>query len=333
MGFLYQKRKLKANKMRRKINAVRGHLQRLRVFLALLMIIFISWSCVRILKLPEWYIDKEKLANADPSVLKIQGNLITPNYKVINMVRQTELPHTQIFRLDTSELEKNISRLQPVKKVYIRRYWFPARLVITIDERTPAFLLAPNLESEPNSILSADGVLIDRDYLPFDSSIKAKKLLTYGVKNGVDEIWDKRRVEEISELVKAIEAYSNWQVQYLDFRKQNDIYIMLDKYLIRFGEIDSSALKRAKKIASIIPKLSEYNNIEYIDLRWEDSSYLRLKGEKEDQKPITISDDKQQSSNNTNPAPKPQETKPEPVEKPAQPEPVEVEESNHQTFD
>jgi len=289
-----QRRRLRVLRVKRRIAANRANLQRIRVFLALIMIILISWLGVKILKLPQWYIDSEKLAKADPSVLKIQGNVITPDYKIINMIRQTELPYTQIFRLDTSELERNISQLQPVKKVFVRRYWFPARLVITVDERTPAFLLAPNLESEPNSVLSQDGVLIDHDYLPFNSNIKAKKLLTYGVKNGLDEVWDKKRVEEILKLVKAIEAYSNWQVQYIDFRKQNDVYIMLDKYLVRFGEIDGTAMKRVKKIASIIPKLSEYKNIKYIDLRWEESSYLRLEGDKEIPKPITVTGEKKE---------------------------------------
>lgn len=298
MGLLYQKRRLKVNKVKRRIASNRAMLQRIRVFLALIMIISISYLGIKILRLPQWYIDSDKLAKADPSVLKIQGNSITPDYKIINMIRQTQLPYTQIFRLDTSELEKNISELQPVKKVYVRRYWFPARLVIAIDERTPAFLLAPNLESEPNSILSVDGVLIDHDYLPFKTSIKAKKLLTYGVQNGLDEIWDKKRVEELIKLVKAIEAYSGWQVQYIDFRKQNDVYIMLDKYLVRFGEINDTAQKRVRKIASIIPKLNEYKNIKYIDLRWEESSYLRLEGDKEIQKPIT-SDEKKNDEQET----------------------------------
>lgn len=314
MGFLYQKRKLKANKMRRRIAANRANLQNIRILLALIMIVFICWAGIKILKMPQWYIDRNKLSHADPSVLKIQGNLITPNYKIINMIRQTELPYTQIFRLDTTELEKNISQLQPVKKVYVRRYWFPARLVITVDERTPAFLLAPNLESEPNSILSQDGVLIDHEYLPFNSSIKAKKLLTYGVKNGLDEVWDKRSVDELLKLVKAIEAYSGWQVQYIDFRKQNDVYIMLDKYLVRFGEIDSTSQKRVKKIASIIPKLSEYKNIKYIDLRWEESSYLRLEGDKEIQKPINITTEDKKAPNSVNVPTEAEETREAPVE-------------------
>ena len=285
MGLLYQKRRLKVNKIKRQIAANRANLQRIRVLLSLFMIIGICYCGIKILKMPQWYIDSNKLAKADPSVLKIQGNVITPDYKIINMVRQTQLPYTQIFRLDTTELENNIGQLQPVKKVYVRRYWYPARLTITIEERTPVFLLAPNLDSEPNSALSSDGVLIDHDYLPFNSNIKAKKLLTYGVRNGYDEVWDKKRVEEILKFTKAMEAYSGLSVKYIDIRNQKDVYIMLDNYLIRFGEINDSAIARAKRIASILPAAKKNaDKLKYIDLRWEDSCYLRLEGAKE-QKP------------------------------------------------
>ena len=282
MGLLYQKRRLKVNKIKRQIAANRANSQRLRMLLSLIMIILISYFGIKTLKLPQWYIDSSKLAKADPTIIKIQGNIITPDYKIINMIRQTQLPYTQIFRLDTSELENNIGQLQPVKKVYVRRYWFPARLIITIEERTPAFLLAPNLESEPNSALSSDGILIDHDYLPFKSSIKAKKLLTYGVRNGHDEVWDKKKVEEILKLTKAMEAYSGLTIKYIDIRNQKDVYILLDTYLIRFGEINDSAISRAKRIASIIPAAKKNaEKLKYIDLRWEDSCYLRLEGAKE----------------------------------------------------
>ena len=247
--------------------------------------------CIWILKLPQWYIDTEKLMKADSGVLKIQFQrrelAITPEYKVINMIRQTQLPHTQIFRLNTKELESNISQLQPVKKVYIRRYWFPARLVISIDERIPAFLLAPNIESEPNSALTTDGVLIDHDYLPLNPSIKAKKLLTYGVRNGHEEVWDKKKVDEITKLVKAIETYSNQQVQYVDIRAEKDVYIMLEEYLIRFGEIDDTAIKRAKRIGTALSEAKKINEkIKYLDLRWEDSLYIKKDAKNKEEKKL-----------------------------------------------
>ncbi len=282
MGLLYQKRRLKVNKIKRQIAATRANLQRIRILLSLIMIIAICYGGIKILKLPQWYIDSAKLSAADPSVIKIQGNIITPDYKIINMIRQTQLPYVQVFRLNTKELEENISQLQPVKKVYVRRFWFPARLTIALDERTPAFLLAPNLESEPNSALCSDGTLIDHDYLPLNPSIKAKKLLTYGVRDGLDEVWDKKRVEEIIRLIKAIEAYSGQEVQYIDLRNNSDVYIMLKEYLIRFGEINDTATKRAKWIASILPQArSVEGKIKYIDLRWDDSQYFRLEGAKE----------------------------------------------------
>ena len=282
MGLLYQKRRLKVNKIKRRIASNRSLLQKIRVLLSLLMIAGISYFGIWVLRLPQWYINSEKLATADPSVLTIRGNLITPDYKIINMIRQTQLPYTQIFRLDTTELEDNIAQLQPVKKVYVRRYWFPARLLIALDERTPAFLLAPNLESDPVSALTSDGILIDHDYLPLNPSIKAKKLLTYGVRNGHDEVWDKKRVEEILKLIKAIEGYSGLSVKYIDLRNQGDVYVMLDEYLIRFGEINDTALIRAKRIASILPEAKKnIQKLKYIDLRWEDSCYLRLEGSKE----------------------------------------------------
>jgi len=285
MGIIYQKRRLKANKIKRQIVGTRTLLIRIKLLLSLLLTISLCFLGLKILKSPQWYMDLNKLNSADPSVLKIQGNIITPNHKVINMIRQTQLPYTQIFRLNTKELEQNISQLQPIKKVYVRRHWFPARITVALDERTPAFLLAPNLEAQPHSALTTDGVLIDHDYLPLNPSIKVIKLLTYGVKDGVDVVWDKAKVGEILKLIRAIETYSGQQVQYIDLRNNKDVYIMLKEYLIRFGEINETSLTRVKSIAAILPEAKKIQQkIKYIDLRWEDSSYFRLEGAKEIQK-------------------------------------------------
>ena len=282
MGILYQKRRLKVNKIKRQIMANRAMLKRARMLLSFVLMLLICFLMYKVLKLPQWYINSEKLSRADESVLIIQGNNITPDYKIINIIRQTQLPNTQIFRLNTKELEQNILQLQTIKKVFIRRYWFPARLNVAIDERTPAFLLAPNLESEPNSALTSDGILIDHDYFPFKNPVKAKKLLTYGVRNGLDETWDKKKVGELIKLTKTIEMYSNQEVQYVDIRDKSDIYIMLKDYLIRFGEINDTAMSRAKCIASILPQAEKYGKkTKYIDLRWEDSRYIRLEGAKD----------------------------------------------------
>lgn len=282
MGLLYQKRRLKVNRIKRQINANRRALQRVRVLLALCLMCAICFFGYKALKLPQWYISTNKLNSADKNVFMLRGNQITPSYKIYDAIRQTQAPYTQIFRLNTKELEENISQLQSIKKVYIRRFWFPARMIIALEERTPAFLLVPNLDSEPNSILTTDGVLLDHDYLPLNPSIKAKKLLTYGVRNGVDEVWDKKKVDTLIKLSKMIETYSNQEVKYIDIRNEKDVYIAIEEYLIRFGEINELSLNRVKNIASILPEARKINQkIKYIDLRWDDSYYLRLDGSKD----------------------------------------------------
>ena len=96
------------------------------------------------------------------------------------------------------------------------------------------------------------------------------------------EVWDKKKVEDILKLVKAIETYSRQEIQYIDLRNQNNVYIMLQEHLILFGEINETALQRAKSIASILPQAKkEKRKIKYIDLRWNDSQYFKLEGVKE----------------------------------------------------
>ena len=212
----YYRRKLRANKMRRRIisakNAIRNFRALVRVGLIFGFIYFGIW----VLKLPQWFIDPVLLAMADDSVVKIEGNLITPKYKIIDLVKQTQLPHTQVFRLDTRELERNIAQLQPIKKVYVRRYWFPARLNVLVEERVPVFLIAPNLQTEPISAITIDGVFIDREYMPIPQKFQATKILTYGIRGDDYEHWDKKRVDEILKLIKTIEAYSKKDVKYVD---------------------------------------------------------------------------------------------------------------------
>jgi cell division septal protein FtsQ len=278
MDISYYKRRLKANKIKRQIMATRRTIQRVRVLCALVISICLCVFAIWALRLPQWYIDSAKFAAGDTSIIKIQGNQLTPSAKIIDMVKNTKIPYTQIYRLDTKPIEENITKLQPIKKVYIKRYWFPARLVIAVEERVPIFLLTPNLETEPNSALTAEGVLIDKEYLNFSSPQKAKSILTYGVKNGHDVVWDKKKVEKLIEITKAFEAYSGLEVRYIDLRNEKDSYIMLDDFLIRFGEINETALARIKWIAAIIPEAQKNkNNIKYIDLRWEDSRYFCLK--------------------------------------------------------
>lgn len=277
MGQEYYRRRLKANKMKRKIASTRASIRNFRVLLRLILIILIIFCSLKVLKSHYWYINKTKMAIADPTVIKIEGNIITPKYKIVDLIRQTQLPNTQIFRLDTTELKDNIEQLQPIKRVYVRRFWLPARLNIIIEERTPVFLITPKLDSEPISAITDDGVLIDREYMPISPKFTTYKIITYGVRGDDYEKWNKQRVDEILKLIKSFESYSGQKVEYVDLRNPNDVYVKLEKVLVRFGEINETALKRAKWIAAILPETEKFKQkIKYIDLRWEDAHYIKL---------------------------------------------------------
>lgn len=274
----YYRRKLRANKMRRRIISAKNSIRNLRTLIRVGLIFGIIYFGIWTLKLPQWFIDRDLLRVADEAVVMIEGNSITPKYKIIDLVKQTELPHTQVFRLDTRELERNIAQLQPIKKVYVRRYWFPARLNILVEERVPVFLIAPNLETDPISAITADGVFIDREYMPIPPKYNATKILTYGLAGDDYEQWDKKRVDEISKLIKTIEAYSKQDVKYVDLRNPKDVYIQIGDIMLRLGEINESIYNRTKWIATILPEAqSKYGRkIKYIDLRWEDARYIKL---------------------------------------------------------
>lgn len=277
MGQEYYRRRLKANKMKRLIASRRSAIRNLRVLLRLILITLVILFIVKVVNLGGWYINQDLLKIADSRVIKIEGNIITPKYKIVDLVRQVQLPNVQIFKLDTKEVEEKILNLQPVKKVYIRRLWHPARINIIVEERTPAFLITPSVDAAPICAITTDGVLIDREYMPLSSKFKTYKILTYGIGADNYENWNKEKVEEILRLTKAFETYSGQNVEYIDLRNPTDVYIKLDKVLIRFGEINDTAQKRAKWIATILPETKNFKQkIKYIDLRWEDAHYIKL---------------------------------------------------------
>lgn len=277
MGQEYYRRRLRANKMRRKIASTRSMIRRLRMFLRLVLIILIVVFGLKVLKMHGWYLNQELLSATDESVIKIEGNIITPKYKIVDLIRQVQLPNTQIFRLDTTEMEENIKQLQPIKKVYVRRFWHPARIDVLVEERVPVFLITPKIDAAPIAAITTDGVLIDREYMPISPKFKTYKIITYGVRGDDYEKWNKERVDEILRLTTALEAYSGQIVEYIDLRNPTDVYIKLEKVLIRFGEINDTALVRAKWIATILPETRNFKQkIKYIDLRWEDAHYIKL---------------------------------------------------------
>ena len=88
---------------------------------------------------------------------------------------------------------------------------------------------------------------------------------------------DEKRIKKIETIVHAMEQFSGQPVEYIDLRNPKDIYIKLPQVNVRLGELDYMALSRVRNISAILPQIKTLNKkIKYIDLRWEDTQYIKL---------------------------------------------------------
>lgn len=276
----YYRRLAKIGKLKRRVAFARKRIRQFRMLIRVCMIFGIIAVCYYALNLRSWYLNPNDIVNLNPNVVKIEGNVITPTQKISDLIRTVEIPHEQIFKLSTKELENNISELQSVKKAYIRRFFFPARIIVFVDEVTPVFVIAPNENSMPISAITKEGKFVGREYMPIPTKYKTVKILSYGNEDNYEK-WDKKRIDEILKFIKTVEVYSKQKVLYLDFRDMNDIYVQLDKHLLRLGRFDETIKDRIKWIPTILPQTQDLTKkVKYIDLRWSNAYFIKLEDEK-----------------------------------------------------
>lgn len=270
-------RRVKINQMQRNVRRSQMGLKRLRAFLRFVMVCLLVFAAYKVYKLPQWYLNKNVFSSASNNALSIIGNNITPTYRIISVLRQYPVPQRPIYLFDTTKIEKEIEKLPPVKKVYIKRLWFPARLGIIIVERRPILSISPAPDVAPIAFFAEGGKLIGRDYLPLKNINDTILVLTYGTKGDDYRNWDETKIKKIETIVQAMEQFSGQKVEYIDMRNPKDIYIKIPEVNVRLGELNYMALSRIRNISAILPKLKTLEKkIKYIDLRWEDTQYIKL---------------------------------------------------------
>ena len=270
-------RRLQKNKMERKVRQSQMWLARFRLFAKFTTIILLIVFGFAILKLPQWYLSKNAFNSLNNPSLEILNNKIVPSYKILAALRRAEVPNKPIYRVDTDEIKQNIMQLEPVEDVFIRRFWFPARLQIIIQERVPVVTISPTENVPPIAFFARGGKLIGRDYMPLDKSFKTILVLSYGVRGDDYRNWDNAKIKLIEKLAKAVKANSNEDVEYIDFRTPNDVYVKLKTVKLRLGDLDDTVYDRIKRIPSILPQVKTLDKkIKYVDLRWKDANYIKL---------------------------------------------------------
>jgi cell division septal protein FtsQ len=280
-----QKRQLDYFKKRRKLHKFKIFLSRIRIILRLAAIVFLAFCFIFLAKSRGWYLPKDIFNTYPNEHLKFEGNSLVSNINLLNAVRKVKIQNKPVYRMEITQLEHEIKKLSPVKHVYVKRFAFPASLKIVVEEKVPVVSIAPNDEVLPLAVFADDGTLISKEFLPAGLQIDTYKVLTYEDYYQ----WNKKQIEYLQFLAKTAETYSNEKVLYIDLRNPDDARIKLQSVSIRLGQLNRSVFKRLKKISAILPQTVNLNTqIDYVDLRWEDSAYIKLKNK--DGKPDNLPD-------------------------------------------
>lgn len=270
-----QTRRLKQAKMQRKIRQSQKRLAQLRILYKVLLILGMLILGYVILKLPQWRLPSNAFDSLNNPALEIVNNRIVPDQKILMALRRNQVPKQPIFLVKTDNLQKSITQLEPVQNVYIRRFWFPARLQIIIIERTPALTISPDINVPPIAFFSADGKLIGREYMPLADDYDTVKIITYGTGDDYRN-WDLEKVTDFKKLAMITEAESGEKIEYIDYRNPKDVYIKLPTANVRLGRFSPSSFDKVQRLPSLLPQVKMLNKkVKYIDLRWE-SSFIKL---------------------------------------------------------
>lgn len=270
-------RLVKNVRKKRKLRKGRKKQSVFRNFFRFCMTILLLCAFVYISKMPQWYLNKNIFTVLNSNSVTIINNKIVKSYKIMSLLKKSEVPDVPIYMARTDAIEKELKKLTPVEDVYIRRYAFPARLQIIVKERVPVLTVSPDIKVPPVAAFTRDGVMIGREYLPLSKDFKTIKVLSYGNKGDDYTKWNAANIKQIETIVEYVETCSKEPVEYIDFRNPNDVYVKIKTVNIRLGKPDERVYDRIQRIPSILPQVKLVDSkVKYLDLSWEKVNYLKL---------------------------------------------------------
>lgn len=270
-----EKRRLKQVKLHRKVRKTQQRLGKIRSAYKFFIIVGMVLLILFILKMPQWRLHSNAFDRLDSPALEIVNNHIVPDHKILSALRRNQVPLQPLFLVKTDYIKESIQKLEPIQKVYIRRFWYPARLKIIIVERTPIVTISPAPDVAPIAFFSSDGKLIGREYMPLDESYDTVLVITYGTGDDYRS-WDTKKVTGFKRLASMIESETGEKVEYIDYRDPKDVYVKIPTVNIRLGSVNASTFDKIQRLPSLLPQVKMLNKkVKYIDLRW-DSNFLKL---------------------------------------------------------
>lgn len=274
---------VKHKQIQRKIRKKRKRINRLKAFLRFIIVLSLIFISYKFVQLSGWYLPKDTFKNPEKGRVEIIDNKLIPTYLINKNLSNISIPKIPIFMMSIHPIQKELYKIPVIKNVYIRRYGFPARVQIIINERIPQAIIKTNLNNPPIAFYTTDYVLVtNKQYMTNIKDYSPILTILTNPKNLYKEL-SVKKFQEIEKIVKEVETYSNQRVEYIDIRKPNDVYVKIKTTSIRLGTLDSTVFERIKRIYTILPQITEVDShIQYIDLSWDKVNYLKLKKQKQD---------------------------------------------------
>ena len=190
-------RRIKQHKLRRKARRGEITIRRIYKLIRFIFILIIFYGVYRVLMSHYWYLPNDIYTNPNSNQIEILGNKIVKKEKIVGEMKKINLPKKPIYKIDPAPIAQQIETLKPIKRAYVRRFWLPARLVVMIEEVTPAIIVSPTEESQAIIAFAITGEIIQKEYLPLDDSYKVVKVLSYGTQGDDYEKWDGKKIANL----------------------------------------------------------------------------------------------------------------------------------------
>lgn len=264
---------IKHKQKERHIRKKRKRQRRIKALLRFVIILVLCYIGYEFYMLKGWYLPENAYSNQNSEIVEIVNNKIIPTQIIYDSIKNVPVSKRPIFITNINNLKHEIYKIPVIDNVYIRRYGFPARLQIIIQERTPLAIIKKDLQSKPDAYYTTDGVaIINKNYMNIEQNAQTINILAK-----YNNDWNFEKIKEIVKIVKSVENYSSEKVEYIDMRNPNDVYVKIQTTNIRLGVLDSTILERVKRIYTILPQISTVDGqIKYIDLSWDKVNYLKM---------------------------------------------------------
>lgn len=261
----------------RKIRKKRKKVNRLKSFLSFLLTVLLMFLIYKFFALKGWYLPSNAFSDINSGRVTVSNNKIIPADYIKSAIKDVKVSRMPIFFVRVKGIQRELYKIPVFKKVYVRRYGFPARIQIIVFEREPIAIIKTDLNAKTSAFFTSDGVIIlNHKYMKVDDNSSILKILTTNQSLKKDITVD--RINEIRDIVNEVEKYSQEKVEYIDMRNPNDIFVRIKTANIRLGVSDSTINDRIKRISTILPQVAGLKSkIEYIDLSWDKVNYLKLK--------------------------------------------------------